>query len=213
MFTGLIQELGKVSSIQKKGDYYAKIDIQCSEAFLEDISIGDSIAINGACQTVASYRSSSFSIESLSETIKKTNFMYLKNNSLVNLEKSLKLDSKLDGHMVQGHITSMAKVVKVTKSKEKIYIKLIISKKDSVYMLCEGSVTIDGISLTIASINHDFIEVNIIPTTWDTTNLKYMKVGYIANIESDINVRALLKNKEKKEKEGISLSKLKQWGY
>ena len=191
MFTGIIESIGKVQNIEKDGENY-------HFTFRSDISkylkIDQSVAHNGVCLTVTSQNNTEHQVTAIYETIQKTNMSSLKIGSLVNLERCLKIGDRLDGHMVQGHVDDTVLCTKINEEDgswrigfegENLNEKLIVDK---------GSICINGISLTVAKINKKYLEVAIIPYTYEHTNFKKLKINDKANIEYDILGKYILKN-------------------
>lgn len=183
MFTGIIEEIGKVKSIAQKGK--ARVLTIESKKLLSEIKIGDSVSVNGVCLTVFEKSNDSFKVEAVEETIKKTNLGDLKVGDFVNLELALKLGERLGGHIVQGHVDTTG----VIKSIKKLHNSWIFEIKFPVefrkYLIPTGSIAVDGISLTVADVNRDRFKVSIIPFTWENTNIKFKKVGDRVNLEFD----------------------------
>lgn len=184
MFTGLIEEIGKVLKI-KKNDKSLKIKILCNK-ILEDISLGDSIAVNGVCLTVTEYGKEYFVVDAIESTVKKTNLYTLRKNSIVNLERAMSMNSRFGGHIVQGHVDSIAILKKTRKESNSIVLGLEVKEEISKKIIDRGSITINGISLTVSFIEESYFEVSIIPQTFKETNLKYLSMGEYINIELDI---------------------------
>ena len=184
MFTGLIEEVGKISAINKKDDGL-KIKVECNK-ILDDIKLGDSVAVNGVCLTVVNIDKNSLDFEVSNETIKRSNFKFLKINEYVNLERAMTPSSRLGGHIVQGHVDTTGEITSITNLGKHTNIKIKFPSEYDYLVIEKGSIAIDGISLTINYINENVIDLNIIPHTWENTNLKYRKVGDIVNIEFDI---------------------------
>lgn len=188
MFTGLIEETGTVAEITPEPNIGGiRFRIRCRHV-LEDIHIGDSIAVSGACQTVESFDDYSFTIFSIPETLAVTNFADLTIGSVVNLERALRLGDRLGGHLVQGHVEGTA-VVKSVTTGEKYDI---ILHYDSPYLIPKGSVTLNGISLTVMEClpNGDF-RVQIIPETLRKTDVGLWRPGMRINIELDYIIKSL----------------------
>lgn len=184
MFTGLIEEQGKIKhcNISSNG---MEITVFCNE-ILSDIQIGASIAINGACQTVTDFGKDYIKVQASNETLKVTNYKNLKVNDIVNLERALTLNKRIDGHIVSGHIDCTAEFVNAKQdgfSKE-FFFKL--PKEFIKYVIYKGSIAINGVSLTVASINNDIFSVELIPTTLKEVNLSQLKKGEYVNIETDL---------------------------
>ncbi len=183
MFTGIIETLGKVIRIEHKNNN--KI-FSISAPFISELKPSDSIAINGCCLTVINTTKDSFQIEAVAETLKTTNLSQLKVGDYVNLERSRKLTDRLEGHIVQGHIDEKAYITNLRKTSEQMILEVQISQSGTRNVVEKGSIAIDGISLTIAKIKGQKIRVNIIPYTFEHTNLKYKRIGDWVNIEFDV---------------------------
>lgn len=184
MFTGIIEEIGIVKTFSISGKN-ALIIVECKKV-LEDTKIGDSISINGVCQTVTALSSSSFSAQISSETLAVTSFSKLKTGDKVNLERALTLSSRLGGHIVSGHVDEMAKVKSIQKLSDFYNMKFEVSKDLAKYVVKKGSVTVNGISLTVADLVSTEFSVAVIPHTFENTNLIGLKSGDYVNIEVDI---------------------------
>ena len=192
MFTGIVQKIGKIKKIE---GYTFTIT---SELNLENLDIGGSIALNGACLTITSIENKSFSIQVTPETLKRTNIKYLKSEDIVNLETPLKMNSGLDGHLVQGHVDSTGSITKITPDKNSIYLTIKTETKLMSYICEKGYVAVDGVSLTIVNCTDDEFTVSIIPHTKKNTVFSVNKLGDIVNIEVDIiskYVEKLIKKK------------------
>lgn len=194
MFTGIIEEIGTVKEFSKSGNS-ALITVECSKILnLSPLThlpphlslIGDSIAIDGVCQTVTSFDNKSFSAQVSSETLNITTFSKLKTGAKVNLERALTLNGRLGGHIVTGHIDGLAKVKNIQKESEFYNLKFETEKYLVKYIAKKGSIALNGISLTIADINSHEFSIAVIPHTFENTNLKYLKVADFVNIEVDI---------------------------
>ncbi len=207
MFTGIIEEVGTVLSIT--GDSKSKKLKISGKVVLENTILGDSISINGVCQTVVEIKSDSFTVDVLQESLNKTNLNKLNVAKKVNLERALIMNKPLGGHFVLGHVqgTGVIKNIKRVNNNTFLYIK--ISSDFFSYMVKEGSVTIDGLSLTISDLKQSEIIINIIPHTLENTTIKLLKIGDLVNIEPDILVKTVLKKKT----ESLTKEKLLSWGY
>ena len=183
MFTGIVEELGQV---QELNDYDDFLEIKISSSFSSEINIGDSIAINGVCLTAVSNDSNSFVVNVVKETIAKTNLKSLKKKSYVNLERAVLVSSRLNGHIVQGHVESVARIVEKRVTDKQTDLTLDIDKNYIKYCIYKGSIALDGISLTISSINGNNLSVAIIPHTLNNTTLKYKEVDDYLNLETDV---------------------------
>ena len=184
MFTGIITDLGKLSEIKKsdKNDTFIGIDTKWNENF----NIGSSICCNGVCLTVVTKKIDYFGVELSSETISKTNFQYMNLNDKINLEKSLKIGDELGGHNVTGHVDGMAKLSKIIKIKSSFELWFEVSESIIIFLAEKGSITLNGVSLTINHIDNNLFSVNIINHTWENTNLSGYKIGSFMNLEVDI---------------------------
>ena len=195
MFTGIIEETGKIKSLNT-----SSITIFANKV-LEDVKIGDSIAVNGICLTVTDFDKISFSADVSKETFKVTNFYSLNINSLVNLERAMKLQDRFGGHIVSGHIDCTATVLynKTLSDFHELTIKL--NEDFSKYIVKKGSICINGVSLTVNSIENNVVSVMLVPQTLANTNLLSLNVNDIVNIETDILAKyteKLLKTNEAK---------------
>ncbi len=184
MFTGIIQQVGTFKR-KLKGTNKYKLKIEVND-FLKDVSTGDSIAVNGVCLTVVNFNTNSFTVDVMPETVKSTNLDELTKGAKVNLEKSLQPNSFMGGHIVSGHVdgTGVLKNIKDEKNAKIFTFK--VDENISKYLVDKGSVALNGISLTVMDYSPEVLKVSIIPETINSTNLKYLKVGELVNIETDI---------------------------
>ncbi len=187
MFTGIVEEIGVVRNISR-GANGATLTVECS-TILEDIKIGDSVSINGVCETVVSFDSKSFVVQISDETLSVTNFSKIKNGDFVNLERALMLNSRLGGHIVSGHIDTQAQIVSIEKLADFYNISLRLPNEILKYVVYKGSIAVNGISLTVADIENNICKIAIIPHTFNNTNFKYLNIGDFVNIETDILAR------------------------
>ena len=208
MFTGIVEEIGKIQSITSN-----KITVECGTV-LEGTKLGDSIAVNGVCLTVIELSSKTFTADVSYETLRVTSLNNLKAGSIVNLERAMKADGRFGGHMVYGHVDGLGKIVTIQKNGEFFDIKIELDEKDSKYAVKKGSITVDGISLTIAEIINNQINLAIIPHTFENTNLKSLKIGDFVNIETDITAKYIEKFLSTSDnKSRISLEFLQEHGF
>lgn len=184
MFTGLIEETGIIKEINKTSQALY-ITISCSK-ILKELKIGDSVAVNGVCETVVEVSSTYFKFFVSAETLKITTFSELKTQQAVNLERTLRLSDRLDGHIVSGHVDGVAFIRNIQKLGETTVITFETSSNLSRQIIKKGSVAIDGISLTVFEISSNIIKVAVIPHTYNNTTLKYKKTGDKVNIETDM---------------------------
>ena len=180
MFTGIIEELGKIRQITSKD-----IEIEAKKV-LEDTKLGDSICVNGVCLTVVNIKPCGFVADVSPETLKVTNLNGLKTGGYVNLERAMGVNGRFGGHIVSGHVDGCGRGKYVERSGEFYRIEIEVPKELSKYIIKKGSITINGISLTVAETNINTIELAIIPHTYENTNLKYLKPEDIVNIEVDM---------------------------
>jgi len=184
MFTGLIEAIGTVSAIHPRNDVW-RLDIE-APTISKELRVGDSVSVSGACSTVVSFDYRSFGIEIMEETRKKTKLGTISVGSHVNLERAMRLDSRLDGHIVSGHIDGLAEVLKteIYPETRKYFFKAPYELLSGI--VSKGSVAIDGISLTVIDVDEEMFSVGIIPTTISETTLSELKTGDPVNIETDI---------------------------
>lgn len=214
MFTGIIEEIGVVKQFNQSGND-ALIVVECKKV-LEDTKIGDSIAIDGVCQTVTSISSNSFSAQVSSETLNVTTFSKLKSGQKVNLERALTLSSRLGGHIVSGHVDGLGKVQKIEKLNDFYNIKFEVEKGLTKYIAKKGSITINGISLTVASTEDKEFDVAIIPHTFENTSLNVLKSGDYVNMETDVlakYVEKILLTDNNSSKKRVDENFLKENGF
>lgn len=187
MFTGIIEGLGNIVRFDKKTNNRsaAKMKIKLGK-IAKGLKVGESVAINGVCLTAINISKDIAEFEMVGETIKKTNLGSLESGDKVNIERSLKVGERLEGHFVLGHVDGVGIISKMEKQINQIKIWTKVPKELSKYIIKKGSVTIDGISLTVVDVLKDQFSVSIIPHTMKMTNLSYKKVGNKVNIETDI---------------------------
>ena len=184
MFTGIIEAKGTIVSIKDKSS--SKEFIISIDNILDDINIGDSISVNGVCLTATNISANEINFDIITETLEKSNLGTLVLGSEVNLERALSLSSRFNGHILQGHVEAVGVIVDYNKEKEEIRMSVGIDPGLLIYCIPKGSIAFDGISLTIAKISDNIIDVALIPHTLEYTNLSNKKVGDSMNIETDI---------------------------
>ena len=182
MFTGIIEEIGKVLKFERH-ENNAVLTVECKK-ILDGIKIGDSISVNGVCQTVVKFDNTSFSAELSKQTLDVTNFSSLKTGEFVNLERALMPSSRMGGHIVQGHVDKTAELLKIEKLDE--FYNMYFETDETRLIVPKGSIAVDGISLTVADVNDTCFEIAVIPHTYQNTNLQYLKIGDTVNVETDI---------------------------
>jgi riboflavin synthase len=184
LFTGIIEELGKVRSVQRRGEN-ARIVID-AELVVEGTNHGDSIAVNGVCLTALDIDNNSFAADVSMETLARSTLGTLKPGTPVNLERSVTPSTRLGGHIVQGHVDARGRLLGVEDHGESWTVRFAYPAEIARYLVFKGSVAVEGISLTIAGLTDDYFEVAIIPKTWEVTNLSSLKVGDGVNLEVDV---------------------------
>ena len=195
MFSGIIENKGIVLKFEKKKDYRLVLDTNLK---YKDIKKGSSVCCNGICLTVISkqkkkkYTQLSFDVSQ--ETINCTNFNVIKKGDEINIEKSLRVGDEISGHFVFGHVDDTSKLISVKKVGDSHEIKLEIKKNVKKFITKKGSISLNGISLTVNQIKNNFIVLNIIPFTWLNTNLKGLKIGDRINLEVDMLARYVTQN-------------------
>ena len=184
MFTGIIEELGSVRSIEERGDN-ARIVIN-ARVVTEGTNHGDSIAVNGVCLTALDIHDDSFAADVSRETLIRSTLGNLKPGTPVNLERAVTPATRLGGHMVQGHVDARGQFVSVEDHGESWTVRFAYPPEIARYLVFKGSVAVEGISLTIANLTEDYFEIAIIPKTWEVTNLSHLKPGDGVNLEVDV---------------------------
>lgn len=184
MFTGIIEEIGTIKSINSNG-ISSQLCISAN-TILEDTKIGDSIAVNGVCLTVTSIKSNLFTADVMAETLRRSNLGSLIPQSKVNLERAMPANGRFGGHIVSGHIDGTGTIAETKPEGNAVWIKINCSSNLLKYIIHKGSITIDGISLTVAKVTDSDFSVSIIPHTAANTTLLQKKSGDIVNLENDV---------------------------
>ncbi|WP_321370918.1 riboflavin synthase [uncultured Desulfuromusa sp.] len=184
MFTGLIQSIGQVRAL-KQQERSAQLQIT-SSLVKEDLQLGESIAVNGACLTVVAWDKNSFTVDVSPETLSCTTLGHLKGNQAVNLERALRLSDRLGGHLVSGHIDCVATVKSRYEDQNAIRFEFGVPTEMSRYIVEKGSVAVDGISLTVNKVGTDTFSIAVIPHSLEMTTLKDCREGGRVNIETDL---------------------------
>lgn len=183
MFTGIIEGIGQVEKIVENGTNF---DITLSAPFTNELKIDQSVAHNGCCLTVVAIEDDTYTVTAIDETLQKTNVGKWQVNSKVNLERCVQMNGRLDGHIVQGHVDKTGTVESIENKDGSYYITVSYSEDGHFVTVPQGSITVNGISLTVAHSGDYTFSVAIIPYTWEFTNLHTLKVGDIVNLEFDI---------------------------
>lgn len=184
MFTGIVEEIGTVVSVSQ-GTKAAKLTLHGNLIF-EDMHIGDSIAVNGVCLTVTEKTSNTFIVDVMPETLRRSSLGKLSKGSKVNMERAMAANGRFGGHIVSGHIDGTGEIESFVKEDNAIWVTIKASSKLLKYIIEKGSITIDGISLTVAYVDNRCFKVSIIPHTAANTTLLTKKAGDIVNLENDI---------------------------
>lgn len=215
MFTGIIEELGRISSLNKHAGG-AKIEIAANVVTQETID-GDSIAVNGVCLTALNVTKNSFAADISQETLDRSTLGSLTVGSKVNLERAVTPSTRLGGHIVQGHVDGRGRFVSAVQSGDFWTVRIAFPKEMARYFVYKGSVAVEGISLTIANLTDDYFEIAVIPKTWELTNLSTLKSGDEVNLEADIiakYVERIMKyGGENRNSGGVTMEKLSALGY
>ena len=215
MFTGIVETIGKVSKIipNEKGETFI---IEASK-IMDDLKIGDSISVNGVCLTITKMEDPQFHLDLVPETLKLSTLGDLKENSSVNLERAITLSTRLGGHLLQGHVETVGVIVDKTEVGEGAELTVAIDPNFLKYCIPKGSIGLDGISLTIANLNENFIKIAIIPHTLEHTNLGIKTTGDSLNVETDIvgkYIERLINIEDLDEDFDPNIySKLRTWGF
>ena len=215
MFTGIIEATGKLSAIRRQG---ADLSISISSDNLDfsDVKLGDSIASNGVCLTVTALGKHSFDADVSSETLAHTLFGQYQTGQVINLEKAMLATTRMGGHIVSGHVDGVSQVVKLEQSGRAWQVWLALPKQLARYIATKGSITVDGISLTVNELSQDAFRLTIVPHTAQHTTIAALKVGSKVHLEVDLIARYLerLLNKDNAGAPGgVSLALLSQRGF
>jgi riboflavin synthase len=215
MFTGIVEEIGKIESVVKS-EKSARITIKAHKV-LEDVKLGDSISTNGVCLTVTAFNTGKFTVDVMAETMRRSNLSSISPGTEINLERALRAGDRLGGHMVSGHIDGTGTIKAFEEEDNAVWLTIEAPLDILKYIVQKGSIAIDGVSLTIAYIDDTVFKVSIIPHTKDATTLLNKKVGEIVNLECDMIGKYIEKFLSVKEqapvKKGIDLSFLSNNGF
>lgn len=215
MFTGIIEAQGKLQALSPNGGDLT-LTAQSDQLDFSDVKLGDSIAVNGVCLTVTALGNRSFSADVSRETLSLTSLGQLKPDSKINLEKAMQPSSRFGGHIVSGHVDGLGKVVKLTPDARSIRIDVQAPDELAKYIAHKGSITVDGISLTVNSVNGSVLSLNIIPHTAEITTIGDWQTGSLVNLEVDVIARyleRLLLGDKAAAKSDISTEFLAQHGF
>jgi riboflavin synthase len=216
MFTGIIQAVGKIAQREQRG-VDARLFIHTGDLPLDNVQLGDSIAVNGTCLTVILLQTQGFWADVSTETLTHTTLGALPLNSPINLEKALTLQTHLGGHLVSGHVDGVGHITQIYAEGRSLRIHIQIPTELAKYIAHKGSICVDGISLTVNSVQLNEFTLNIVPHTLEKTTLAAAKVGQHVNIEVDILARylerLLLGNTRSITPTGMNLEFLKKYGF
>lgn len=218
MFTGIIEEMGEIVSIQK-ASVSAILSIQASKV-LEGTQIGDSIAVNGICLTVTTIRGQVFTADVMAETLRRSSLGKLTKGSKVNLERAMAADGRFGGHIVSGHIDGTGVIASMKREENAVWVEITTSYELLRYIVEKGSIAIDGISLTVAALTDSSFSVSLIPHTGQETTLLSKKPGDPVNLENDIVgkyverfLTMLSEPDQSTDKKGVDLEFLAEHGF
>ena len=211
MFTGIIEEIGTIKEIVLEGSG-KRIQVSAGK-ILDDLTIDQSVAVNGVCLTVVEIGNNFFSADAVAESLERSTLSQLKRNDNVNLERALRLQDRLGGHFVQGHVDGVGQIRQVNQSPNASSLVIEIPVELELYTISKGSIAIDGISLTIANKENQLITLAIIPHTWKQTILQFKKAGDRINIEVDFLAKYIEQFINKSGETKITSQWLKHQGF
>ncbi len=189
MFTGLIEDIGKIRSVQSLNSDIT-LSLQVDTVILDDVKLGDSIAINGVCLTVTAIQNNVLSFDVSTETLNKSSLRGINLNTYVNVERAMKISDRLGGHIVSGHVDCTAKLQNcIDDGRSRRLVYQLNDQKYAKFIAEKGSVCIDGVSLTVNEVSSNSFGVNIIPHTWGKTIMQYYRPHQVVNIEVDVIAR------------------------
>lgn len=211
MFTGLVEELGLVEKTEihgKSGRFFIR-----GEKVAADLSIGDSVAVNGVCLTVTALHNRVFIVDVMRETLERSNLLYLQKGHKVNLERALRLGDRLGGHLVSGHVDGVGRIRSVLPVENAKLIEVAAPRPIMKYVVPKGSIAVDGISLTVVDCGSDFFTVSIIPHTFKETTLGERRNGDAVNLEVDMIAKYVEKLLGSKGDNGLTFAFLAEKGF
>lgn len=211
MFTGIVEAIGSITSLQKKGGDY-QVTVNSGDLDLSDVKLGDSIATSGVCLTVVELSSNGYVADVSNETINHTGFAHYKSGQLVNLEKAMLPTTRFGGHMVSGHVDTVAKLTRVVNNGRAIDLWFDLPSDIAKYVVKKGSITIDGVSLTVNDVEAQKFKLTIVPHTSEQTTLEKLTVGTAVNVEVDIIARYVERLVSKSD-DGVTMGLLAKSGF
>ncbi len=212
MFTGIIEELGAIRALERRGDG-ARVTI-AARVVLEDTREGDSLAVNGVCLTALDLTADSFAADVSGETLRRTTLGRLRSGARVNLERAVTPTTRLGGHIVQGHVDACGRFLSATEQGGSWAVRVGYPPEIARYLVFKGSVAVEGVSLTIAALADDYFEIAVIPKTWQLTNFATLRAGDEVNLEADIIAKYVERIMTVGRAEsGLTMEKLAAFGY
>ena len=217
MFTGIIEELGHIKSVEKRGEG-ARLVVE-ARTVTEGTKDGDSISVNGICLTAIDVRPDSFAADGSRETLQRSTLGRLRAGSFVNLERAVTPSTRLGGHIVQGHVDARGRFLSATEHGGSWTVRIAYPKEIARYLVFKGSVAVEGISLTIAGLTEEYFEIAIIPKTWAVTNLSHLRPKDEVNLEADIiakyveRILTVAPETRAESQSGLTMDKLAELGY
>jgi riboflavin synthase len=219
MFTGIIEELGRVRGVERRGEG-VRMTVE-ARAVTEGTREGDSIAVNGVCLTALEVGRDSFAADGSRETLQRSTLGSLRAGSFVNLERAVTPETRLGGHIVQGHVDGRGRFLSAEEHGGSWTVRIGYPPELARYLVFKGSVTVEGISLTVAALSDDYFEIAVIPKTWAVTNLSHLRPGDDLNLEADIIAKYVERiltvgrsgDDEKAQPSGLTLERLSDLGY
>lgn len=215
MFTGLIEEIGIIKKVDIIAGGGNQITIQANK-ILSDLKIDHSVAVSGVCLTVVEILKDGFKVEAVGETLEKSTLKNIYVGQKVNLERAMQLSDRLGGHFVQGHVNGVGKVKQLLQRGENWYLVVDVPKYLQKYLINEGSIAIDGVSLTIANLQGNEVGISVIPHTYNNTIIKVFKINQNVNVETDFlakYVENFILAYNKDGKPGLTMNKIKELGF
>ncbi|MFJ5564646.1 riboflavin synthase [Lysinibacillus xylanilyticus] len=212
MFTGIVEDIGTVKTLQS--DKQSMEITVVSKKMIEDVKLGDSIAVNGVCLTVTRFNELELTMDVMPETVRTTNLQQLAVGDPVNLERAMSANGRFGGHFVSGHVDGVGKILRKRPLANAVYIDIELSKELTSYCIPKGSITIDGTSLTLFHVEENGVTVSLIPHTYKETILGMKKIGALVNVETDLVGKYILHQlKSRQESPTISRDFLAQNGF
>jgi riboflavin synthase len=211
MFSGIVEEIGKIERVDRI-ENGIQFSISGKNIF-EDLKLGDSVAVDGVCLTVTSINNNLFNVDAVGETLLKTTLRNYNAGNFVNLERAIKYNERIGGHLVQGHVNDTGKIRGIIPKGENYLLEISYPYQLKKYFIDEGSIAVNGVSLTIARLYEEYLVISVIPYTWEHTTLKFKKPGDLVNIEVDLIAKYVEKLINSKEDSNFTTDKLKKMGY